>query len=310
MSNEELLSGVLILDKAPGMTSHDAVNKIRRLYGTKQVGHTGTLDPMATGVLPILVGRAVKASEYLTSEQKKYTALLQLGISTDTEDTTGKVLEVCKTLPKEQEVFAACRSFEGTTEQMPPMYSALKVCGQKLCDLARKNIEVERSARPITIYEISSKTLNEETGLYELSVHCSKGTYIRTLCADIGKKLLCGGAMAALRRTASGCFSLENAVTLESLEGMNQEERRNLLLPVVSLFENLPVLTLPPFYRKLCSAGCPIYLKKLGVDMAPGARVRLYAGESFFALGEVGIFEEGIAVKAVKQFLLFRENQA
>lgn len=301
-------SGVLILNKPAGMTSHDAVNKIRRLFFTKQVGHTGTLDPMATGVLPVLLGRAVKASEYLLSDWKGYEALLQLGVLTDTGDTTGKILEKKEQIPLKEQVFAICSSFVGKQAQIPPMYSALKVNGQKLCNLARKNIEVERTPRSITVRSLIPQVIDEEKGLYNLSVLCSKGTYIRSLCTDIGKALSCGGTMAGLIRTQSGHFLLKNAHTLEELEDLSFEERSALLLPVESLFSDLPAVTLPPFYRRLCSSGCPIYLSKLGLQDQPftdGQRLRLYDGSVFFALGEVGLHSEGRAIKAIKQFVLF-----
>lgn len=298
-------SGVLVLNKEAGMTSHDAVNRIRRLFDTKQVGHTGTLDPMATGVLPILVGRAVKASEYLTSDQKEYIADLKLGLTTDTEDITGKILTSTSMLPSKEEVIRVCASFLGAGEQIPPMYSALKINGKKLVDLARQNIEVERPPRPIHIYSLDILEAGEEDGLYKLKVVCSKGTYIRTLCADIGKKLGCGGVMASLKRTVSGAFSLNDAYTLAQLEALSMEERLSLLHPVESLFESLPALSLSAFYQKLCSSGCPIYLKKLNADLPLGEKVRLYFEDRFFALGEVGMYEEGVAVKAIKQFVLF-----
>jgi tRNA pseudouridine55 synthase len=298
-------SGVLCLYKEAGMTSHDAVNKVRRLFHTKQVGHTGTLDPMATGVLPILVGRAVKASEYLLCDDKEYIAGLQLGLTTDTEDVWGKTLTRCQTLPSKEEVLAVKERFLGDILQTPPMYSALKVGGQKLCDLARQNKEVERSPRPIHIYSLEIEPLDEENGLYRLKARVSKGTYIRTLCADIGAALGCGAAMASLERSAGGPFTLEDTHRLSDLEQMTDEERCSLLLPLESLFSSLEALELPEFYGKLASSGCPIYLKKLGCSYPEGRRLRLYRGGVFFALGEVGIHPDGMAVKAIKQFVLF-----
>lgn len=309
MERISALSGVIILDKPSGMTSHDAVNRVRRLYGTKQVGHTGTLDPMATGVLPIMIGRAVKASEYLTCEEKEYSALLRLGITTDTEDTGGRILSHSDTLPSEDEVKAVCASFVGEISQIPPMYSALKVGGKKLCDLARQNIEVERAPRSVTVYRLDVETMNEKEGLYALRVKCSKGTYIRTLCADIGRALSCGGAMEGLRRTASGHFTLAASHTLESLEAMTEEERCALLLPTERLFEDLPRVDLPLFYRKLISSGCAVALHKLSLQAPLGARLRLYDGQCFFALGEVTEGESGPAVKAIKQFHLYDDRE-
>ena len=185
--------------------------------------------------------------------------------------------------------------------QVPPMYSALKVNGQKLCDLARRGIEVEREARPITIHAISCKHIKEND--YELLVSCSSGTYIRTLCADIGKALGCGGAMAALCRTETGGFPLEDCHTLEELDALDDEARAARLLPTEQLFAELPAVFLPAFYEKLCRSGCEIYQKKIGTDHAIGARVRLCDEKAaFFALGEVREYEIGSAIKSIKMF--------
>ena len=293
--------GVLVIDKPQGMTSHDVVGKVRRLYHTRKVGHTGTLDPMATGVLVILIGRAAKAAEYLTVHDKSYCATLRLGLTTDTEDVTGQILTASADIPAPERVMEVASTFAGEILQVPPMYSALKVNGQKLVDLARRGIEIERKARPVTVHSISCTPL--ESGDYALEVTCSAGTYIRTLCADIGKALGCGGVMAALRRTHTGEFSLEEAVTPEDLEVMSDEQRLALLRPVESLFADLPAVALPAFYEKLCRNGCEIYQKKIGVDHKIGTRVRLCdANGKFFALGEVREFENGTALRAIKHF--------
>ncbi len=296
-------SGVIILRKPKGMTSHDCVNKLRRLYNTKKVGHTGTLDPMATGVLPILIGRAAKASDLVTAGDKTYRALLKLGLVTDTEDTTGTTLKTSDSIPSEAEVRAVVADFVGEISQVPPMYSALKVNGQKLVDLARRGVTIEREARRIRIYsaELEPTALSDE---YYLTVSCSKGTYIRTLCADIGERLGCGGCMAELERLASGGFSLEASISLEELEALEPSERLELLRPVETLFSELPELLLPPFYEKLSRNGCEIYQKKLGSELPIGAWVRLCGKNGFFALGEVGEYEGGSAVKAIKLFEL------
>ena len=296
------LSGVLIINKEEGMTSHDVVNRIRRLYATRRVGHTGTLDPMATGVLTVLVGRAAKAAEYLTADTKSYVATLRLGITTDTEDTTGSVLSSSNDIPDANEVLNAVKSFEGDISQIPPMYSALKVDGQKLCDLARKGVTVERKPRHITIHSIKATPTDSKTD-YILEVTCSSGTYIRTLCADIGAKLGCGGAMASLCRSAAGAFLLEGSHTLSELEALSHQERASLLLPIESLFEELPAVKLSAFYEKLSRSGCEIYQKKIGTSFAIGDRVRLcsQSGE-FYALGEVREYEGGSAIKSIKMF--------
>ena len=300
--NELLRTGVLVLDKPAGITSHDAVDRIRRLYGTRQVGHTGTLDPMATGVLPILVGRAAKAAEYLGSDRKEYIASLRLGMTTDTEDVTGTVLSRYEgALPGWAEIRQAVASMVGESKQLPPMYSAIKVNGKKLVDLARQNIEIEREPRPIEIFAIETSAL-PGAGDPELRVVCSKGTYIRSLCRDIGEKLGCGGCMSALRRTESGRFSIRQAVTLEQLERMSEEEKTALLLPIESLFADDPAVTLPPFFEKLARSGLEIYLRKIGRDYPVGTRLRLRGENGFFAIGEVRQFPDGPAVKPLKQF--------
>ena len=293
-------SGIIVLKKEEGMTSQTATNKIKRIMGADRAGHTGTLDPLATGVLPILIGRAVKASEYMLSSDKYYRATLRLGLTTDTEDVTGTTLTQTDELPEEREVLECISSFIGKSKQIPPMYSALKVGGKKLCDLARSGVEIEREARDITIHSISAEKINERD--YAIDVHCSKGTYIRTLCADIGKKLGTGGCMATLERTRASVFTLEDAVTLAELEAMSEEERVAKIIPVERIFEHLECIKLPDFFTRLASCGAEIYLSKIGVSLPEGTMVRLYSKDGFFALGEVRAFEGGLAIKPVKQF--------
>ena len=295
-------SGVLIVNKPQGVTSHDIVNKIRRLYSTKRVGHTGTLDPLATGVLVVLIGRAAKAAEYLSADTKEYVATLRLGLTTDTEDVTGTVLTESNTIPCQEDVFSAVKSFEGEILQIPPMYSALKVDGQKLCDLARKGVTVERKARPITVFSIECTPTETNTD-YILKVKCSSGTYIRTLCADIGAKLGCGGVMATLCRSEAGGFSIDGSVTLDELEKLTEPERLALLKPTESLFEDIPDLKLPAFYEKLSRNGCEIYQSKIRTSFPLASRVRMYGADgSFYAIGEVKEYESGSAIKAIKLF--------
>ena len=302
MQNE--ICGVVIVDKHEGVTSHDIVFKIRKLFGTKKVGHTGTLDPMATGVLPVLIGRSAKASEYLLAEDKAYEATIQLGITTDTEDTSGTVLTRCDALPTKEQFSEACTHFVGDIMQIPPMYSALKVNGQKLVDLARKGIEIERQARQIHISSIVPSVVDEEKGVYKLSVECSKGTYIRTLCADIGAYLGCGASMSALRRTKSGNFTINYAHTIEEIDKMSYEQRVALLMPTESLFEELDSVTLSDFYARLCRSGCEIYQRKIGASFEVGTKVRMCDKNGFFALGEVREYPDGLAIKALKLFVL------
>lgn len=301
---EQELSGVLIVNKHAGVTSHDIVNKIRRLYNTRRVGHTGTLDPMATGVLVVLVGRAAKACEYLSTDSKRYRATLRLGLTTDSEDVTGTVLSTSENIPSELQLQSILPKFRGKIEQIPPMYSALKVGGQKLVDLARRGEIVERKARPVEIFDLRASATESLTD-YILDVHCSGGTYIRTLCADIGAELGCGGVMASLERVETCGFSIDISHSISEIEEMSEEERAALLIPTESLFKALPSVSLSVFFEKLCRDGCEIYLKKIGVAFPIGTRVRLCnASGVFFAIGEVGEYKDGIAVKAIKTFVL------
>ena len=301
---EKELCGVILVNKHKGVTSHDIVFKIRRLYNTKKVGHTGTLDPLATGVLPVLVGRAAKAAEYLLSENKEYIARIKLGITTDTEDITGKILTKSDTLPTKNEFFESCARFVGEIDQVPPMYSALKVNGEKLVDLARKGIEIERQARKINIYSIEPCVINEEMGEYEIRVACSKGTYIRTLCADIGAYLGCGATMTELQRTKSGPFEIKDACTVQELEEKDFDTRCNLLIPVEDLFKEAEAVILPDFYARLCKSGCEIYQKKIKTNFDIDTFVRICDKNGFFALGQVKEYPDGSAIKAIKLFAI------
>ncbi len=301
---DNLPGGILAIKKSEGMTSHDVVNRVRRLYDTKRVGHAGTLDPMATGVLVVLVGRAAKACEYISSDRKGYRAVMRLGITTDTEDITGEILTKSKKIPTADEVRAAALSFVGKIKQIPPMYSALKVNGQKLYDLARQGITVEREARELEIFSLECTPAGNETD-YILNVKCSGGTYIRTLCADIGARLGCGAVMAALERDEACGITIDECHTLKELEDISINDRQELLLPTERLFYDLPRICLPTFFERLFRGGCPIYQKKIRTDQGVGQRVRVCndTGE-FFALGEIVESEEGSALRSVKLFEL------
>lgn len=293
-------NGIIVINKEEGLSSFAVVNRVRRIMGVEKAGHTGTLDPMATGVLPVLIGRAVKASEYMLTSDKHYIATLLLGITTDTEDVTGKVLTESESAPDEESVFAAISSMIGDSEQIPPMYSALKVGGKKLCDLARRGEIIEREPRPITIYGINAKKLSERE--YELDVRCSKGTYIRTLCADIGKKLGVGAVMKTLVRAEASGFTLGDAITLGELEKMSDGEREKRIVPIEYIFRDEKKVTLPPFFARLARCGVEIYLEKIGLEAKIGERFAIYDESGFFALGEVRDFEDGTAIKPIKQF--------
>ena len=293
-------SGVVIIDKTDGISSQGAVNRLKRLLGADKAGHTGTLDPMATGVLPILVGRAVKASEFLLHGNKHYSATLLLGITTDTEDVTGITLSETDRIPGEEEVISAVKSMRGKSMQTPPMYSAIKIGGKKLYNLARDGITVDREAREITVFEISSRRISERE--YIIDVECSKGTYIRTLCADIGKKLGCGGVMKTLRRTYAAGFSLSEAHTIEEIEKMDEKEREALIIPTEEIFKDKRAVILPDFFARLARCGVEIYLKKINLAAELGEQLRLYDKNGFFALAEVREFEGGAAAKPIRQF--------
>ena len=298
-------SGVLIVNKHAGVTSHRIISACRKLYDTQRVGHAGTLDPIATGVLPVLIGRAAKAADYIIRHDKAYRCEMLLGITTDTEDVTGDILETSDKIPGEEEVLAVCAGFTGKILQTPPMYSALKVGGKKLVDIARAGGEVERTPREIEIYSIEADKLADNR--YALDVACSKGTYIRTLCADIGKKLGCGAVMAALTRTRTGRFTLDEAITIEELERMSPEERLGALRPVETLFEELPALELDEFHAKLIRCGCDLYQDKLKTEFEPGALIRLRRGGTFFALGQAAE-KEGVRVIRPEKLFVLDEN--
>ncbi len=230
--------GILNVFKPKGKTSHDVVSFVRRNLHIKRVGHTGTLDPDAEGVLPVLIGKATKLSDLIMASEKRYRAKVWLGVITDTEDLSGTVLEKREVNVTEQEVTDAVMSFIGDTEQIPPMYSAIKVDGQKLYQLARKGIVTERKARKISIYSL--EVSNFDGNSFDLDVHCSKGTYIRALCRDIGEKLGCGGAMGELLRTQSGNFTIDNAHTFGEIEeGVKNGTIENLLISIEDVLTHI-----------------------------------------------------------------------
>ena len=241
-----MINGVLNICKEPGYTSSDVIARLRGMYRQRKIGHTGTLDPAAEGVLPVCLGSATKLVDMLTDETKTYRAVLRLGVETDTQDTTGTTLKTCppeqlQSLTEEQ-VREAVMSFTGPIFQVPPMYSAVKVHGRRLVDLARQGIEVERKARPVTIYEIAIEKL--EIPYITMTVTCSRGTYIRTLCHDIGRKLGTGGAMEHLVRTRVGRFAIDSAYTLDDIQKLTDEGRQeSAVIPVEDLFEDLPAFT-------------------------------------------------------------------
>ena len=292
-----MVNGVINIYKIKGFTSHDVVAKLRGIMRQKKIGHTGTLDPDATGVLPVCLGSATKLCDMLTDKEKEYIAKVQLGVTTDTQDMTGTVLSEKEVNVTESQVHEAIQSFVGYYEQIPPMYSALKVNGKKLYELAREGKEVERKARPVTIHYI--EVLEMSLPQITIKVGCSKGTYIRTLCHDLGEKLGCGAAMAGLERTKSGQFSLETAITLAELEEKlksSEEGRENmiqsLVIPVDNMFLEYQELRLLPQWERLIQNGNSFDEKNLRkeflqMDRADKSQYRVYIGENTF----MGVYE-------------------
>ena len=268
-------NGVINIYKERGYTSHDVVAKLRGILKQKKIGHTGTLDPDAEGVLPVCLGKGTKLCDMLTDHDKVYEAVLLLGQSTDTQDTSGTVLEQADVTAAEEEVRDAVLSFAGPYEQVPPMYSALKVNGQKLCDLARAGKEVERKARLVEIYEI--RILEVDLPRVRMTVSCSKGTYIRTLCHDIGEKLGCHGCMEKLLRTKAGQFRLDGSLTLSQVEKLRDEGRLDeVILPVDAVFRDCPALYFTEESAKLGYNGNPFIPGDVRERSPRKGQVRVY----------------------------------
>ena len=283
------MNGIVIVNKPQGWTSQDVTARLRRVFGTRRIGHGGTLDPMATGVLPVFVGRATRGVEFFEHAEKTYEATLRLGLSTDTEDITGTVLKERPGEVSREQFEKALEQFRGDILQVPPMYSALKVNGQKLCDLARKGKEVERQPRPITIYKLECLTFDGHTA--RLLVHCSKGTYIRTLCKDIGESLGCGGCMEALCRVTAGEYTLEGSVALDTL--LECENPEQYLRPVDSMFASFERVTLTENQEKRCRNG-----NSFSIPLADGT-YRAYSRDGEFLM--LARVEQGV-MATVKSF--------
>ena len=283
------MNGIVIVDKPQEWTSQDVTARLRRVFNTRRIGHGGPLDPMATGVLPVFVGRATRGVEFFEHAEKTYETVLRLGMTTDTEDTNGTILSESEVSVTQEQVEAVLEQFRGEILQIPPMYSALKVNGQKLCDLARKGREVERQPRPITIHGLTRLETGENT--LRLRVRCSKGTYIRTLCKDIGQALGCGGCMQELRRTSAGEYTIEEAVPLQEL--LDTQEPEKYLRTVDTMFRNYPAHTLTANQEKRCRNG-----NSFSIALAEGTyRAYSQTGE-FLMLAKV---EDGV-MTTVKSF--------
>ena len=277
-----MINGIINVYKEKGYTSHDVVAKLRGILKQKKIGHTGTLDPDAEGVLPVCLGKGTKLCSLLTDKHKTYEAVLHLGVKTDTQDQSGTVLEEKPVCCTPEEVQACIQSFLGEQMQVPPMYSALKVQGKKLCELAREGIEIERKPRPVTFYEIQVQNIS--LPYITFSVTCSKGTYIRTLCHDIGEKLGCGGCMERLLRTRVDQFSISDSLQLSEIENLVKEGTiLEHIVTVEELFSHLPVYEAEPELDKLLENGNPVPNRKQQIFQ----KVRMYTSTHVF----VGIYE-------------------
>lgn len=285
------LNGILNILKPPGMTSHDVVSVVRKKLNIKKVGHTGTLDPNAVGVLPICIGQATKISQFLLDGKKKYRTELTLGIETDTEDIYGTITNRSPIVPKSEDIERAILSFIGTYNQIPPMYSALKVKGKKLYELAREGIEIERKSRQVTIYNIDIIKIDNDKIMFD--VLCSKGTYIRTLCKDIGRTLGCGGVMSFLLRIESSGFDLKTSITIEELK--EREDIKSLLLPLDFPLNHIPKVIVRSSYTKQVLNGNRILSHYLvaNLDIPLETEVRIYLEKQFVGLGIVKCDEDG-----------------
>ncbi|MBO5859597.1 MAG: tRNA pseudouridine(55) synthase TruB [Clostridia bacterium] len=293
------MTGIIILDKPENITSFGAVARVRRICGEKKCGHSGTLDPMATGVMTVMLGGATRFCELLPSHDKEYIATFRLGTVTDTLDITGKVLGTHPVFSTKQDVAEALESFVGEISQLPPMYSAISVNGQRLYDLARQGIEVERQSRTVIIYSAEMLEADENANEYKISVACSSGTYIRTLIDDIGKKLGCGAVMTALRRTRANGFSVSDAVTVEKLEEAAQSGKLNgLLIPVEKALDIYPSVQVTEAQAKRFSNGGELDLNRIKCAKMTGY-YRVYSPDgNFLGLGEIND-PENLQVKRV-----------
>ena len=286
------MTGIIIVNKPEGWTSHDIVAKLRRILGERRIGHGGTLDPMATGVLPVFVGRATRAVEFMENADKEYVAALRLGISTDTQDITGNILSEKPVTADREAVEAALEAFRGEIEQLPPMYSAIKVDGKKLYEYARKGAEIERKTRKITIHELELLGQRED-GDYLLRVVCSKGTYIRALCSDIGDALGCGGTMSSLVRTRAGAYRIDDAHAMEDIIAAGSEKAQELLMSLESMFAMYPQALASAANEKRCRNGLAPRLKD-----APEGRFRLMSESGEF----LALCENDGDIRVIKSF--------
>lgn len=310
-----MINGIINVYKERGFTSHDVVAKLRGILKQKKIGHTGTLDPEAEGVLPVCLGKATKVCDMLTEKDKVYETVLLLGEKTDTQDITGTVLEKREVTCTEEQVKEVIAGFVGTYAQIPPMYSALKVNGKKLCDLARAGIEVERKPREVQIFSIDIEEI--ELPQVKLTVHCSKGTYIRTLCQDIGEKLGCGGCMESLLRTKVSRFTLENALRLTQIEQITAQVREekgqelsaeslgDVILKIEEVFEGYPKLSVREEFTKMLYNGNAMQAEWLvgWQEDLKQQKLRIYDSKHQF----IGVYQYNDKYKDIRPIKIFRE---
>lgn len=294
--NRTDINGIVLVNKPQNYTSFDAVAIVRRVAQTGKVGHSGTLDPMATGVLPIFVGRAVKAVDLVPATDKAYTAGFKLGYTSDTEDIWGNVTKISDKNISLSALTEAVNAMQGEISQIPPMYSAVKVGGQKLYSLARQGIEVERPARKITVYKITVDSYDENTREGVISVHCSKGTYIRTLVSDIGKLLGTGAVMSSLIRTLACGFDVSRCIDIEAVKQMTAEDLKRVIIPLEELFTGFTELKLTDTCTRLFTNGAVLDMGRMGISYPEGTVFRMTSGGEFLGLGQADK-DNGIKVK-------------
>ena len=287
MNEINTINGVICINKPQDFTPFDVVAIMRRAAGTRKIGHGGTLDPMATGVLPIYIGRAAKTADLNPVSDKKYRATFRLGVTTDTEDVWGKVLTEDEKPVTLAEITDAVKAMQGDIMQMPPMYSAVKINGKRLYDLARQGIEVERAARPVTVYSIELSDYDRQNRTGTLDIHCSKGTYIRTIISDIGKKLGTGAIMTSLCRTMAAGFTLSDCHDIEKLRNMLPEDTAKLVLPTERVFSCYDEVSLDDAQKKLFMNGMILDCGRMGISYPADTRLRLKHGDTFIGVAKV-----------------------
>lgn len=284
------MNGILIINKPKGYTSFDIISILRKKLGQRKIGHMGTLDPMATGVLPVLLGEAAKFQIYCKENDKQYTVNMHLGTTTDTLDITGKIISNTESKIKLEEFKKILNNFKGDILQIPPMFSAIKIGGQKLCNLARKGLEIKREARKIKIKKINILCFDEKNQNITLEVLCSKGTYIRSLCSDIGKELGCGAVMTALERTLSNGFTISQSVSLEKIEELSADDIiNNYVLPTDTLFKNLNKTVVSDAQAKRFQNGGNLSLQRLphSLNFKDTEIIKVYTTQTFVGLGKI-----------------------